>query len=83
MALGLVAGLNPGNVVPKRFDVGQIIRGWDNFAENADALRRQASARWIAVFAIGCPMSRSSPSPSGHATPMRRRRIPHYSASRF
>ena len=53
MVLGLIAGFNPGNVIPKNLDVGQIVRGWENFADEAEALRRKAGADWIAADYYG------------------------------
>ena len=47
MAVGFVAGVNPGNVIPPQFDVGQVIRGWDTLAETADDLRQKNGAAWI------------------------------------
>ena len=53
MIVGLTMGLNPGNVIPQQFDVGQVIRGWDTFAAEVDQLRRQSGAAWIAASYYG------------------------------
>ena len=53
MVLGLVAGLNPGNVIPPHLDVGQIIRGWDGFSAKTEQLRQQSGAAWIAATYYG------------------------------
>ena len=53
MIVGLAAGLNPGNVIPRQFDIGQVIRGWDTFGAEVDQLRRQSGAAWIAASYYG------------------------------
>ena len=53
MALGIVAGINPGNLIPRQLDVGQIVRGWDGFSAEAEALREQSGAAWIATTYYG------------------------------
>ena len=51
--LGLVGAANPGGIIPPWLDAGQIIRGWDEVASDADALRRQAGAAWIGTDYYG------------------------------
>ena len=53
MILGLVAGLNPDNVIPPRYDVGQIIRGWDSLGAETEHLRSQSGAAWVAATYYG------------------------------
>jgi 4-amino-4-deoxy-L-arabinose transferase-like glycosyltransferase len=53
MILGLVAAINPGNLLPPQFDVGQVIRGWGHFSAEAERLRKQSGATWIAVDYYG------------------------------
>ncbi len=53
MGLGIVAGINPGNLIPRQLDVGQIIRGWDGFSAEAEKLREQSGATWIATDYYG------------------------------
>ena len=53
MVVGLVVGLNPGNLIPPHLDIGQIIRGWDGFSARTEQLRKQSGAKWIAVTYYG------------------------------
>ena len=53
MVLGLVGGIDPGNAIPLRLDVGQIVRGWDTFSARTDQLRRQSGAAWVAATYYG------------------------------
>ncbi len=53
MVLGFLAGINPGNAIPPRLDVGQVIRGWGNFSTEAEQLRQHSGAAWIATDYYG------------------------------
>ncbi len=53
MIVGLVAAINPGNVIPPHLDVGQIIRGWDSVSAQAERLREQSGAKWVAATYYG------------------------------
>jgi 4-amino-4-deoxy-L-arabinose transferase-like glycosyltransferase len=51
--LGLVLAANPGGILPFWLDAGQVIRGWDQVAADADALRRSSGATWIGTNYYG------------------------------
>jgi 4-amino-4-deoxy-L-arabinose transferase-like glycosyltransferase len=51
--LGLVGAANPGGIIPRAFDPGQVIHGWDGVAREVDAYRRQTGAAWIGVNYYG------------------------------
>ena len=52
-AAGLILAANPGGFLPFRLDPGQIIRDWDKVAADAEAMRRDAGAEWIATTYYG------------------------------
>ena len=51
--IGIVAAANPGNMISYKVDAGQVIRGWDEVAAEANAMRQAAGADWIAVTHYG------------------------------
>jgi 4-amino-4-deoxy-L-arabinose transferase-like glycosyltransferase len=51
--IGIVIAANPGNLISYRIDAGQVIRGWDEVAAEADTMRKAAGADWIAVTHYG------------------------------
>jgi hypothetical protein len=51
--LGLIVAANPGGIIPPWLDAGQVIRGWDEVASDADALRRSTGATWIGATDYG------------------------------
>jgi 4-amino-4-deoxy-L-arabinose transferase-like glycosyltransferase len=51
--LGLVLAANPDGILPFWLDAGQVIRGWDEVAAEADALRRSSGAVWIGTNYYG------------------------------
>ncbi len=53
MAVGFVAMLNPGSVIPPQLDAGQVIRGWDGFSAEVDQLRKRSAADWVATTYYG------------------------------
>lgn len=50
---GLILAANPAGILPFQLDPGQIIRGWDKVAADAEAMRRQTGAAWIATTYYG------------------------------
>jgi 4-amino-4-deoxy-L-arabinose transferase-like glycosyltransferase len=51
--LGLVLAANPDGILPFWLDAGQVIRGWDDVAAEADALRLSSGATWIGTNYYG------------------------------
>jgi 4-amino-4-deoxy-L-arabinose transferase-like glycosyltransferase len=51
--IGLVAAVNPRDLIPYRVDAGQVMRSWDTVAAEADTMRKAAGADWIAVTHYG------------------------------
>ena len=51
--VGLVLAANPRDILPYTIDPGQVIRGWEGVAADADALRQSTGAEWIAVTHYG------------------------------
>jgi hypothetical protein len=47
--VGLVLAANPYAILPPRLDPGQMNRGWDGVAAEAERLRVQSGAGWIAA----------------------------------
>jgi len=47
--IGLVLTADPGDILPSPLDAGRQLRGWDDVASEAAALRKQTGAAWIAV----------------------------------
>lgn len=51
--VGLVGSLNPGGIIPRALDPGQVLHGWEDVAQEVDAYRQQAGAEWIGVDYYG------------------------------
>ncbi len=48
-ALGLVAAAAPAGTIPYRYDIGQIMRGWDDLADRVANIHRDNDTAWIAA----------------------------------
>jgi 4-amino-4-deoxy-L-arabinose transferase-like glycosyltransferase len=51
--LGLIGSLNPGGILPRTLDPGQVLHGWQDVASEVDAYRQQTGAAWIGVDYYG------------------------------
>ena len=51
--LGLIGAMNPGGILPRALDPGQILHGWEDVAHEVDAYRQQTGAAWIGVDYYG------------------------------
>lgn len=51
--LGLIGAMNPGGILPRALDPGQVLHGWEDVAHEVDAYRRQTGAAWIGVDYYG------------------------------
>jgi 4-amino-4-deoxy-L-arabinose transferase-like glycosyltransferase len=50
---GLIGSLNPGGVIPRALDPGQVLHGWDGVAKAVDTNRQQTGAAWIGTNYYG------------------------------
>jgi 4-amino-4-deoxy-L-arabinose transferase-like glycosyltransferase len=51
--LGLIGSANPGGIIPRALDPGQVLHGWEDVAHQVDAYRRETGAAWIGVDYYG------------------------------
>ncbi len=50
---GLIGSLNPGGVIPRALDPGQVLHGWDGVAKAVETYRQQTGATWIGANYYG------------------------------